>query len=218
VDETLPDDRGEHPVDRALRLVASAGAPPQSRRLVFALTADERRWAADYLDALGMSACRPLIGLQVASFATKSYRDWPIESFAALGRRVLHDHHGAGFLIFGGAVERERTERLASELGVRARSLAGQLSLRQTGALMSQLQAYVGVDTGPTHLMSSFDIPMVGLYHCRYPHGLWGPLEHPLDFSLDHPRRGSSAEADMAEMTVDSVYERLQAALGAVPA
>lgn len=209
--------RAEHPVEQGLRLVGAAGVPPVSRRLVFTPTAAEQAWAGDYLRALGLAECRPLVGLQVASFATKSFRDWPLEHFAALGRLVLRDYPEAGFLIFGGSVERDRTQRLASELGPRARSLAGELSLRQTGALMSHLHAYVGVDTGPTHLMSTFDIPMVGLYHCHFPRYIAGPLDHALDFSLDHPRCGLTCDTDvaMAEMTVDSVYERLRAAIGA---
>jgi heptosyltransferase-3 len=34
-------------------------------------------------------AARILIGFQVASFPTKSYRDWPLESFAELGTRII---------------------------------------------------------------------------------------------------------------------------------
>jgi heptosyltransferase-3 len=211
--------RAEHPVDQALRLIGAVGVPPGPRRLVFALRAEERSWAESYLNGLGLADHRPLIGMQVASFAAKSFRDWPIENFADFGRRIATAFPGAGFLIFGGPAEQARTAWLAEQFGSRARSLAGKLSLRQTAALMSRLHAYVGVDTGPTHLMSTFDIPMVGLYHSHFPRYLAGPLDHPLDFSLDHPRcgRDSGTEAPMAELSVDSVYERLCLALSALP-
>ncbi len=47
---------------------------------------------------------------------------------------------------------------------------------------------YVGVDTGPTHLMSTFDIPLVGFYHCISSSKLTGPADHPCFYAVDHPR------------------------------
>ncbi len=214
VDEPSP--HGEHAVDRALRLTDALGVPRAGRRLSLRLRNEERQWAEQRLMAEGLARARPLIGLQVASFPTKAYRDWPVEHFAALCDRILAFWPEAGFLIFGGPEERERTRWLKDRLGDRAALLAGCLTLRQTAAMMSRVRAYVGVDTGPTHLMGTFDIPLVGLYHCCLPRSVYGPLDHPFDFGVDHPRLGLSCDESipMAEITVDAVFDRLVAALG----
>lgn len=215
VDEAPP--HSEHAVDRALRLPRALGLKPAGRRLALHLTDKEQHWAAERLKAEGLAGAHPLIGLQVASFPTKAYRDWPVENFAELCRRVLATWPAARFLIFGGPEDKERTAWLKQELGARAGLMAGKLSLRQTAAMMSLVDGYVGVDTGPTHIMSTFDIPMVGLYHARFPRSAYGPLDHPLDFSLDHPRQGSDPEetVPMAEITVDTVWAQLRRALAA---
>lgn len=218
VDE--PPSHAEHAVERALRLPAAIGVPAAGKRLALTLTETEQAWARQRLEQEGLASARPLIGLQVASFPTKAYRDWPVEHFAALCEKILGQWPAAGFLIFGGPEEKARTAWLKTRLGARAALLAGRLSLRQTAAMMSRVQAYVGVDTGPTHIMSTFDTPLVGLYHCRLPHGIYGPLEHPADFGVDHPRAGGdcSESTPMAEIGVDTVFAQLCAALqGAVP-
>jgi heptosyltransferase-3 len=153
--------------------------------------------------------------VQVASFPTKAYRDWPIASFIELCERIRRQWPTAHFLIFGGRDEHQRTEALKATLGDAATHYAGRLSLRQTAALMSRLDLYIGVDTGPTHLMSAFDIPLVGLYHGISRSQLIAPLEHPCFHAVDHPLAGPGCptEASMADISVDTVLNAVRAAL-----
>jgi heptosyltransferase-3 len=129
--------------------------------------------------------------------------------------RIRRDWPRAHFLIFGGSEEQQRTAALKARLGLAATLYAGRLSLRQTGALMSRLDIFIGVDTGPTHLMSSFDIPLVGLYHGFSRSELIAPLEHPCFYPVDHPLAGAecSTDASMADISVDRVWTAVQQAL-----
>jgi heptosyltransferase-3 len=216
VDE--PPHQTEHAVNINLRLVCALGLSPVSRRLSYVVTDDERKAARLRLASNGLASARPLIGFQMASFPTKAYRDWPLDHFVALGRRIVMKYPAAGFLLFGGPDDRLRTSAARRQLGDCAVDLTG-ISLRQTGALMAETHAYVGVDTGPTHMMGTFDIPMIGLYHCLLPQTLYGALEHPLNFSLDHPSLGTicSTSTSMADISVDSVFVQLERALSGRP-
>lgn len=211
----VPPFQGEHAVRLALALPAAIGVAPAGYRLSYAVTAGERDWATARLGADLPPGATPLIGLQVASFPTKAYRDWPIESFIELCSRIRSRWPNAQFLVFGGVEERPRIEALKAQLGSAATVYAGQFSLRQTGALMARLDLFVGVDTGPTHMMSAFDIPLVGLYHGFSRSELIAPLEHPRFFAVDHPQAGPgcSTEASMAEISVEAVFSRVRAAL-----
>lgn len=209
-----------HSVKLALALPLALGAGPAGLRLSYAMHATEGAWADATLVRDLPNGAGPLVGLQVASFPTKAYRDWPIESFMELCGRIRQKWPHAHFLIFGGSEERARTEALKSHLGPAATLYAGRLSLRQTGALMSRLDLYVGVDTGPTHLMSTFDVPLVGLYHGFSRSELIAPLEHPCFYAIDHPLAGPdcSTTATMADIGVDRVWEAVQRALREHPA
>jgi heptosyltransferase-3 len=206
----------EHAVDGALRLISALGVPADGKRLSFALLESERRAAAERLAALGLDGRHPLIGLKIASFPTKAYRDWPVGHFVDLCRRIRADWPDAAFVIFGGPDEHESITAAQREIGGHCAAFSA-LSLREAGAVMSFLDAYVGVDTGPTHIMGAFDIPIVAMFHCKLPRSLYGPLEHPHDFSLDHPRLGQDCDETtvMAELSVDAVAGQLAAALGA---
>lgn len=207
-----PPFQSEHAVLQLLRLPAAVGIPPAGLRLAFQASAEETRWAEATLAREIPRNASPLMGLQIASFPTKAYRDWPIEHFKTLCDQIRRRWPHAHFLIFGGPVERDRTRALAAHLGNAATHFAGRLSLRETGALMSRLDLYVGVDTGPTHIMSAFDIPLVGLYHGSSRSELIGPLEHPAFYPVDHPRAGPDCpiDAPMAEISVADVMARVE--------
>lgn len=210
----VPAFQSAHSVALALRLPAAIDVPAAGSRLSYCVTPAEDAWAKHRLAADTPRDARPLVGLQVASFPTKAYRDWPAVAFAELAQRISKHWPAAHFLVYGGSDDRRRTSWLAQQLGTRATVYAGRLSLRQTAAIMSRTQLYVGVDTGPTHIMSAFDIPLVGLYHCYSPSRLIGALDHPYFYPVDHPRPyGCALDVPMAEISIDMVFAAVQRAL-----
>lgn len=207
-----------HAVDIQLMLPAALGIAPDGKALAYAVSDAESHWAQDFLARHEAAAGRPLIGLQVASFPTKAYRDWPPAHFSELCQRILKRWPRAHFLIFGGELEKDRTEALAGELGAAATLCAGRLTLRETASLMNRVDLYIGVDTGPTHLMGALHRPMVALYHGYSPSRVLAPLDHPCLWAIDHPLADRcTPEADMADISVDRVWEAVQQALARVP-
>lgn len=215
----VPPFQSEHAVHQLLRLPMAAGAMPSSGRIDFHLSRDEVIAATSRLSLLGISGQHPLVGFQIASFPTKGYRDWPKESFLDLARRITEKWPAARFIVFGGKDEVERTNWLADRIGPLAADFSGKLTLRQTAALMSQLDLYVGVDTGPTHIMSAFDKPMIALYHCLSPSHHTGPLDHPLAITINHPdsEDDCSVRSDMKQISVESVWQAVQQLLAEHP-
>jgi heptosyltransferase-3 len=208
-----------HAVDYLLTLTGAVHINPSGHQLDYVVTADESRWAQAQLTQVLRRPCHGLIGLQVASFPTRAYRDWPIEHFIALTERILKAMPDAHFLIFGGNEEKLRTERLARHLGLAATLYAGQLTLRQTAALMNELDLYIGVDTGPTHIMGALHRPMIALYHGHAPSRRLRPLDHPCAYIIDHPVPESEAtpQTPMADITVDCIWHAVEQAFAEHP-
>ena len=208
-----------HAVHHRLALTAALNIPSAGLRVAYQVLPQEAIAARLRLVADIPAGATPLIGLQAASFPTKPYRDWPVESFASLAARIRVDWPRAHFLIYGGTEERKRLEWLSDRLGQAATLYAGK-SLRETAALMSLTDLYIGVDTGPTHIMSAFDIPFIGLYHCLSPSRQVGPLEHPCAYVLDHPRLDGAdctEQSPVAEISVDAVFAQVRRALAEDP-
>ena len=190
-----------------LRL-ASLGLAAEDLRLAYCVTAEERAWARRWLDAQALSG-RPLIGLQMASFPTKAHRDWPVSSFQELIGRIVATHAQARFLLLGDAATAAKAAPLLAANPRQVALAAGKLNLRQSAALMAELDLYIGVDTGPTHIAGALGIPMVALYHCAYPGRNLAPLQHPACIMIEHPLTGKSAAttAAMADIPVAAVWQ-----------
>ena len=206
-----------HSAEIPLLLTRALGIADAGMRLSYEVTDAESRWARALVREKLPPGAKPLVGLQMASFPTKGYRDWPLERFAGLAGRIVGRWPGAHFLLFGGRPDRARTRQFLQLFPANSTAFAGTLSLRQSAALMNELDLYVGVDTGPTHIMGALDKPMVALYHCYSPSRLLMPLERPQCFLVDHPRasQGCTPETPMGEITVDAVWARVLEALRA---
>lgn len=210
-----PPARPMHAVHERLLLPDALGVATTDFHLAYIPTTAERAAARQWLERHTVPS-RPLVGFQVASFPTKSYRDWPLESFAELGRRLLAAYPLAHVLVFGGKESRDKAARLVQALAPRATSAAAATDLRQTAALLAQLDLYVGVDTGPTHLAGALGVPMVALYHCRHRGKYLAPLGHDRLRVIEHPAgdRDCSPDSLMSLISVDPVWEQARSLLG----
>jgi heptosyltransferase III len=197
---------GEHVVDHYLRLPATLGIEATSRRIVYQPTRPETDKAARVLGEL-VPAAGLLIGLKLTSLRSKPYRDWPMQNFISLCALISRTFPDTQYLLFGSTEDEQAMAAFVENFPSRAHSVASN-DIRQTAAIMSKIDFYIGVDTGPTHLMSSFDIPLVVLYHCLSPSTYVGPLEHPCATLIDHATSasGCNERTPLAEISVETVF------------
>lgn len=208
--------QSDHAVPMRLALTRALGVPDAGLHLSYEVTAAERDAARAFLAAQGLAGARPLVGLQLRAFPTKAWRDWPVEHFAALARRIVERWSGARFLLFGGPEDAARAGEFVRLLPERATSLAGKLELRESAAVMNELGLFIGLDSGPTHIAGALTPPMIGLYHCLTPSRVIKPLQREQCYVVDHPRSAQACDADtpMGEIAVDTVWARVVEALG----
>lgn len=211
-----PPFQSDHAVPMRLSLIRALGIPDTGLRLSYTVTAEERAAARRILSHRGLQEAKPLVGLQVRAFPTKAWRDWPIEHFAALCRRISERWPGAHFVLFGGSEDRSRTEQLTDRLPGRATSLAGLLALRESAAVMNELDLFIGLDSGPTHIAGALEVPLIGLYHCLTPSRVIKPLGRSGVHVVDHPlAQGCGPQTPMGDIPVEAVWRKVLEALPA---
>lgn len=206
--ERLPLKTGEHAVIERLRLLEPLGIQATDRRLAFAITPEERRRAKE---SLGIEV-HPLIGFQMSSFRTKAHRDWPVERFSQLADAIVARYRTSRFVVLGDDTAEAAAVSFMQRHGSRTLLRAGRTTLRESAALIGELDLYVGVDTGPTHIAGALGVPMVALYHCLYPGRLLAPLDHPACRVIEHPRNFET-DCEAASMDDIDVAPVLEAAL-----
>jgi heptosyltransferase II len=156
---------------RLLQPLGDAGAfhPPT----VF-LKEEDRRWAQQRLDRLGMSKDRLLIGMNPGATYGLA-KCWYPERFGELGKRLSRKWH-APILLFGKAQERPMAEEVLRHLGDDGIDLMGETSLLQLAALLERCRVLVTNDTGTMHVAAAAGTSVVALFGSTDPvtTGPWG--------------------------------------------
>lgn len=105
---------------------------------------------------------RPLVGVHVSG--GRESKQWHLDRFASVARRVA-EARGATIVLTGSAADRPMVRSVADQLAdVRVIDVSGQLDLAELAALMARLDLLITGDTGPMHIASAMDTPLVALF------------------------------------------------------
>ncbi len=205
------------PIDYYLGLAYALGCPRESPDLELTTLPTDETSADRVWKNLALDQASRVVILNTGS-AIGTSRDWPTEHFAELAKRIARDETSA-VLVICGPRERETAaaiEHLANH--PRVVSMAEQdLSLGVAKACIRRSQVMVTTDSGPRHIASAFDVPVVTLFGpIDY---RWSDTGHPLAINLQNyvecrPCGKSDCPLKhhrcMSEHTVDRVYAAVQ--------
>jgi heptosyltransferase-2 len=152
-----------HEVESNLDLLRCLGVEPAEDRLELWWTREDSERVEAVLQAGGLGGGERLVAL--APGAADARRVWPLSRFAEVGKWVQREY-GARVVIMGGVAERAAGILLEEHLNPGAMSVAGQLTVRQTGVLLRRCALFVGNDSGPMHLAAAAQVPVVAISAC----------------------------------------------------
>lgn len=146
----LPAPTGSHAPD--------APGVPVARPLQWRPAQDQK--VTERLQAAGLSANQRFV---VVHPGGKWVNRWPLDRFVALCQWLRQAHPALAIVVTGGPQDLAMAQALVvAAPGVH--SLAGQLSMMETAALIARARVYVGADTGPMHLLNFLQVPSVLLF------------------------------------------------------
>ncbi len=205
-----------HKVEANLDALRRIGLQPgmEERRLVFAPGAAAEASIAARLAAEGLAE-RGFVHLHPAS--RWRFKCWTPERNAELIDRLA----GAHRIVITAAPDPDEMlllKEILSKTGAKPVSWAGQLSIKELGALTARAKLFIGVDSMPMHLASAMRTPTVALFG---PSGEqeWRPwrVAHRVVTS-NHPCRpcgndgcgGGKVSECLTSLGVDEVYAAVQ--------
>lgn len=161
--------KNEHLLDSFMAFAGQVGATPGPITWDLPIGEAEKSWAHEQLKHLP----RPLIAIH--PYASKMERTWIFERYAEVMQAAVQKWQ-AGLILTGGnaAPERDFCARLANGAPTGTLNMCGQTSPKQLAALLGQVDVLVAPDTGPVHLATAMQTPVVGLYAVAPP-SLSGP-------------------------------------------
>ncbi|HYC33297.1 MAG TPA: lipopolysaccharide heptosyltransferase II [Gemmatimonadales bacterium] len=143
--------------------VTPDGGPPD-----FYLSEESEASAEEKLKGEGLGNAPAMVALSPgAAHPTKC---WPVEGWVRLARRLLVT--GAEVVVIGGeadagfakAIVDALRRQLEGETEKRVKSLAGMLSLQESGAVIRRCAALISGDTGVMHMATGVGTPVVALF------------------------------------------------------
>jgi heptosyltransferase I len=152
----------EHVMDGLFGFAGALGIGERQLRWDIPVSSDDRAFAERCIP----SGQRALIISPCTSQRFRNYRDWRVENYAALAEHAAQAHR-AIVIITGGRTELEKQYadgicRLA--VNGRPLNLVGKTSLKQLLALLARADALVCPDSGPAHMATAVETPVIGLY------------------------------------------------------
>lgn len=185
--------RARHSVENQWDLLASfdadfANGPDRiNNRIEIAVDQRAARAIAERITRWGTAANGKLIVLHVS--AGNPFRRWPEAAFAELAARLAMAGDDRQIVLTGGPSDRAATSRVIADAKQRAgdagaRLIDGEsLSLGELRALCERAALYIGGDSGPLHLASASDVPIVALFGPTLPErsAPWRPASLPCE-------------------------------------
>lgn len=103
-------------------------------------------------------------------------KDWGQENWRALLMQMEPLYPGAVLALVGAREDASASEFVADGWRGRSVNLCGQLSPRETAAVLARAQIFLGPDSGPMHLAASVGLPTVIAFSARGLPGVWFPV------------------------------------------
>lgn len=176
----------------------------------YVITPAERALAVELLQNATASQSLPtLIGLVIESHPSAPHRDWPLDKFVELTTRLHQRYPDAWFVVISGGLSAQKLTKLKEAAVGQLAEFGSRLTMRESAAVMSLLDLYIGVDTGPTLFAAVLGIPSVMMFHCmRAGHLVLNPKTPKNVTVVDHPlaRSQCSLDTPMGDVSVDEIY------------
>ena len=161
--QVVPLDETVSWVEQTRRAVAAAlGSGAVATPAVAALLGDDdHALARELLERFGIGARRPLVGIHPSG--GRRVKQWDTARWREVAAR-LQAEFGATVVITGSQADAPLASELAAGLPGQAVDLTGRLSLRETLALIAQLDLFLSPDTGPMHMACALGTPSVSVF------------------------------------------------------
>lgn len=210
---------GLHQIDRNLHLLQLLDMTATDRHLEMWINDRDKKVAENHLPQQELLPGVPRVAVHIGA-ATPSKR-WPDENFSAL----LHELHAAtqaDLFVLGGEQDTGTAHEVLDGLECPAMNLVGKLSLLEMGALVTQCNAFVGCDSGATHVAAACGVPVVSLFSAANEVEVWKPAGEKVKVLTRNPecspcRSYECQRTDgyfcMTEIKVDEVVEEVKTLL-----
>lgn len=170
--ERLSEDLYESEAQRLMRTLSDFGTTPTLQAYNHGMRlGDADRAAARTL----IPADFPRHYLVACIGSKAEVKDWGEDRWTEFLRRIAGRLPQLGLIMIGSADEAALCDRLAGTWQGRTLNLCGRAAPRVSAAVLADALLFVGHDSGPMHMASAVNRPVLAIFSARDKPGLWFP-------------------------------------------
>lgn len=154
--------------EQHLKVLAACGLTVASPCWDFSLPEEAKRKA---------EALSPAGAIHFSISASTPLKEWPIENWIALAKRLLERDPQLRLLATSSPQSREleRVQSLTRAVANERLTIPGSLSIAELAAVLQRCRLHVGADSGVLHLAVAVGLPTVSLFRDYYDASAWTP-------------------------------------------
>ena len=106
----------------------------------------------------------------ISPCSSKAYRNWSVEGYAEVAR-YLREKYQYSIVITGGNsdIEHQYADNIQQRLAFEVANLVGKTSIKELLAIIEKADFMISPDSGPAHMATAMNTPVIGLYACTNP-------------------------------------------------
>ncbi len=170
------DDTGrvEWEANRLVRCLTGLGEVNPEAPAFYRLALTEQERSAANLALRLLPDGIPVISASIGS--KWRVNDWEDANWSELLRKLCDMYPDHALVMVGAKIEYHRSQRLLDHWSGPSLNLCGDLSPRESAAILQRAGIFIGHDSGPMHLAASVGTRCVAIFSARNPPGEWFPL------------------------------------------
>lgn len=152
----------EHEIDRDLHLAGALGIVAMDKKPYLSVSDADEKAAVAFLKKHGIADAENFVTVQIGTSQIQAWKRWSMNKWAGLTEQLLQNNMRV--VAVGSPEERGLIEETFANLAIKPVNAAGELTLKQTGALIKQSALLICTDSGLMHVAVAVDTPVVAIY------------------------------------------------------
>lgn len=170
--QAFPPKKKMHRIDKNLFLLKELGLDNGFQRPKLPVFELDKKYISKFITN-DINPSLPIIIIHPGTSKFGSYKQWPPLNYALLADMIL-DTYEVNVIFTWGPYEFGVVNEIVEKMKHKALPACETRSIKQLIELIKRATLFIGGDTGPLHIASILDIPVVGIYGPKDP-AIYGP-------------------------------------------
>lgn len=170
--QSYPPGKKMHRIKKNLSLLKDLGIENKFQRPELPVSKAEEEYISKFINT-NISPLLPIIIVHPGTSKFGSYKQWPAQNYSLLADMIL-DTYKANMIFTWGPNEFGVVKEIVKNMKHKAFPACETKTIKQLIELIRRARLFIGGDTGPLHIASILDIPVIGIYGPKDPE-IYGP-------------------------------------------